>query len=160
MAGLRLVQFGCALSIINYTFTNTEEYCIEIDYQNGAFTQGDADGVSLYAFSGGGSVRDGIPVWGANFAPIGCAGTLYTCGTITNWSASPTGIVSLSGSGGSITVQGVSNGTATVTAMDSDGRSGSRQVQVFKLGISPKSFTICEGFPYTLVLTNTEVRRR
>ncbi len=147
----------CALSIIDYTFTNTEEYCIEIDYQNGAYTPGDTDGVSFYAWNGGGYVRDGIPVWGANFAPVGCAATLYTCGTITNWSVNPTGIVSLSGSGATITVQGVSNGTATVTAIDSDGRFGSRQVQVFKLGVSPKSFTVCQGVPITLVLTNSEV---
>jgi hypothetical protein len=49
-----LMSPSCALSIIDYTFTNTEEYCIEIDYQNGAYTPGDTDGVGLHAFGEGG----------------------------------------------------------------------------------------------------------
>ncbi|SRR6266487_613931 len=55
-------QSGSALRLISYTFATGQEYCVQIDYTNNLHTAGDIDGVTLYAYDGGGTVRDGIAV--------------------------------------------------------------------------------------------------
>jgi hypothetical protein len=156
--GTHWEDLASSLTVLDYAFTNAGEYCVEIDYENLAFTAGDTDGVSLYAFDGGGSVRDGIAVWGADFLSVGCSATLSTCGDPSiSWTSSATSVVSVSGSGASVTVQGLAPGTASIMATDGSGKTGSRQITVIKLGIAPPVSAVCEGAPATLVVTNAEV---
>ena len=157
-AGTHWQTLSGSLDILDYTFTAGIEYCIEIDYQNNAYTQGDTDGVSLYAFNGGGSVRDGIAVWGPEMICSGGIITLEACGDASfSWTSSAPSVASVSGSGSSVTVNGLAPGTATITATDGNGKSGSRTVKVVRLWIEPSFYVTCDGTAKTLVLTNTDI---
>ena len=157
-AGTHWPTLSGSLDILDYTFATGIEYCIEIDYLNNAYTPGDTDGVSLYAFNGGGSVRDGIAVWGPEMICSGGIITLEACGDASfSWSSSAPSVASISGSGSSVTINGLAPGSATITATDGNGKSGSRTVKVVRLWIEPSFYAICDGVANTLILTNTDI---
>ena len=152
------LQNSSALRLLSYAFATGVEYCVEIEYTNHLHEANDLDGVTLYAYKGGGSVRDGIAVWGTDFMCKGGSTTLYACGDpIFTWYSSDSSIATVSGSGSSVTVQGVANGTTTINAIDANGKTGSRQVTVVKPGISPDYVVTCQGVTNALVVTNAQV---
>ena len=152
-------SLASSLRTASYTFNEITEYCIQINYKNNQHTNNDVDGVSLIAFDGGGSVRDGIAVWG-NEKTV-CVGgfiTLNACGEgAINWTSSDPGVATVSSPGGSASVTGVSGGSVTITATDSLGKTGSRTVKVIQLGLTPDWFTTCAGVANAVTLTNAEI---
>lgn len=151
-------QSGSALRLISYSFATGQEYCVEIDFTNHLHDANDIDGVTLYAYDGGGNVRDGIAVWGEAWICEGGTTTLSACGDGPfTWVSSSSSIATVSGNGASATVQGFATGTATITAYDANGKSGSRQVTVAKLAISPDFLVTCAGVTNTFFVTNPQV---
>ena len=142
-------------------FVAGQEYCVTINYSNMMHTAGDKDGVTLYAYDGGGSVRPGLIMSGGNDAV--CVGTsmvfTVSCGTANyGWKSSATNIASVSPLGGDnsmATITGLAFGSASITATDSFGASFTTNIYVVKPGISPGSLTTCVGVTNIYVLTNS-----
>ena len=152
------LQNSSSLRLIAYTFTPGIEYCVEVEYTNHLHEVNDADGMTLYAYNGGGSVRDGIAVWGVNTICVGNTTKFDTCGDAAfSWYSSDTAVATVSGNGSSVTVQGIANGTTTINVSDANGKAGSRQINVVRLGISLDSVVTCAGTTNTFVLTNAQV---
>src|SRR5437867_2050718 len=131
-------------------FVSGQEYCVTINYSNMMHTAGDKDGVTLYAYDGGGSVRTGLIISGGNDAV--CVGNTLgftaSCGTANyGWKSSAPSIASVSQSGGDhamATITGLASGSVSITATDSFGTSFTTNIYVVKPGISP-------AFPHELL---------
>ena len=100
--------------------------CVKVEYGNGTQSGGDRDGVTLYAYNGGGGANNGPMFRNENAV---CAGRTVTltadCGTPAyHWAISDTNIADLSTLTGSTTVvTGKQSGIVTITISDEDGRS-------------------------------------
>lgn len=72
-----------SLVLLTNSFVAGQDYCVEISYSNHLHTAGDKDGVTLYAYDGGGTVRTGLLLRATNDAV--CVGGTMTltvsCGT-------------------------------------------------------------------------------
>lgn len=157
-SGTHWPDLSGSLDILDYAFATGVDYCIEIDYQNNAYDPGDTDGVSLYAFNGGGSVRDGIALRGIDSVCAGGTAAWSACGDPPfTWSCSPPWLATVSGTGNDVTVSAWYEGTGTITATDSNGKSGTRALRVFRLQIEPIFSITCEGWTNWYILTNAEV---
>jgi len=148
---------------IGFTFTANQDYCIEIQYFNATYStnSGDRDGVTLYAYDGGGSFRTGLIIDG-NSDAVYVGNTLsltVSCGTPNyGWTSSVPATASVSQSGGdrsTATITGIKSGMVSITATDSVNQAISRTIHVVKPGISPGALTTCVGVANTFVLTNS-----
>lgn len=99
-------------------FLAGKPYCIKVEYGNGTQSGGDRDGVTLYAYNGGGGANDGPMFRDRNAVCVGRTITLTgDCGTPAyHWAISDTNIAMLSTLTGSTTVvTGKQSGTVTIT---------------------------------------------
>ncbi len=149
-----LQDMAGSFNFLNYTFSNGVEYCVEVTYQNGQYTPGDQDGVTLYAYDGGGSARGGLRITGNDAVCVGNTLSLTAdCGTPSfNWSSGNTSIATVNSSG---VVTGVSSGSTSITVTDAESVSGSKTIYVVKPGISPSNVVTGVGVTNTFVLTNS-----
>lgn len=143
-----------SLKTLTTTFVPDQEYCVQIEYSNQALTTNDQDGVTLYAYNGGGTASNGPRVAGPDAVCVGVTTNLVAdCGTAPySWSNSSPAVLNLTSSGG---ITGLSNGTATVTVRDAESNATARTIFVVKPGISPGSLTTCVGVTNTFLLTNS-----
>ena len=130
------------------------EYCVEIYYTNYLHTTGDIDGLTLYAYNGGGTMRDGLAVssYGDRVCPGNTLVLFVSCGTGPyTWTSSNGSVASVDSRG---VVTGLTEGTATITATDAGGLTGSKTISVAPPRISPGSFVMEIGVTNTFALTN------
>jgi len=142
-----------SFEVINVNWIVGQPYCIEIDYANGTTNANDRDGVTLYAYDGGGVVGVYPIIRGGRDAL--CVGQSFTltadCGESPfTWMSSAPAVATVSAG----TVTGVAPGTATITVSDADNHSTTLSVQIIRPGISPGLVVTCVGLTNTFVLTN------
>lgn len=138
-------------------FLAGKPYCVKVEYGNGTQSGGDRDGVTLYAYNGGGGVNTGPLFRDRNAVCVGRTITLTgDCGTPAyHWAISDTNIAMLSTLTGSTTVvTGKQSGTVTITISDDDGRSAGYPFYVVQPGITPAAWVTCVGITNTFIVTN------
>lgn len=142
-----------SFDVINVAWVVGQSYCIEIDYSNGMTNINDRDGVTLYAYDGGG-VAGVHPILRGGGDAL-CVGQSFTltadCGEAPyTWISSVPAVATVSGG----TVTGVAPSAATITVTDSDNHSATLTVEIIRPGISPALLVTCVGLTNTFVLTN------
>ena len=148
-----MTNLANSFNYIGSSFVSGQEYCVEIFYTNHFHTTGDVDGVTLYAYAGGGTIRNGIIVSGDNWVCPGNKLSLGTgCATLPiSWSSSNPNVATVNNSG---SVTGVQDGTTTITATDAESRSGTKVVTVGTPRIRPNPFLVSVGVTNIFALTN------
>jgi hypothetical protein len=138
---------------LGFAFTNGGEYHVEIDYKSNEHSPGDIDGVTLYAWNGGGSVRQGPIIRGPTIVCVGETVALSVEGGRPSyaWASGNPAVAAVSGSG---VVTAVAAGGVTVTVTDADGRSDSHPVTVLAPAVSPARFEVCLGATNSFSVTN------
>lgn len=151
-----LESLSSSFNEIGATFIQGEEYCVQIDFKNLAYTAGDLDGVTLYSYNGGGSVRSGVIVRGSKQICAGAATTYWVeCGGVPpyTWTSSDATIATVNDG----VVTGLKKGSSTISVVDSIGQSGSRTITVLHPKIFPSAFTNCAGSTNVFTLGDAEL---